>query len=90
MKLPLIGLQTNPSGTASSPPSRPSSHPDMALSFRPWATSVDNLVSKGLITSVYTSSNTIATCAQPHCLSQAAHPDPGWRADSFPLDSLGS
>lgn len=90
MKLPLIGLQTNPSGTASSPPSRPPSHPDTALSFRPWATSVDNLVSKGLITSVYTPSNTIATCARPHCLSRAAHPDPGWRVDSFSLDSLRS
>lgn len=54
MKLPLIGLQTNPSGTASSPSSRPPSHPNTALSFRPWTTSVDNLVSKGLITSIYT------------------------------------
>lgn len=35
MKLPLIGLQTNPSGTASSPASRPPSHSDMALSFLP-------------------------------------------------------
>lgn len=35
MKLPLIGLQTNPSGTASRPASRPPSHSDTALSFLP-------------------------------------------------------
>lgn len=54
MKLPLIGLQTNPSGTASSPSSRPPSRLGTGLSFQPWATSVDNLVSKGLIAPVYT------------------------------------
>lgn len=57
MKLPLIGLQTNPSGTASSPSSHPPSPPahlGTGLPFQPWATSVDNLVSEGLITSVYT------------------------------------
>lgn len=69
MKLPLIGLQTNPSGTASSPSSRPPSYPDTALSFRQWATSVDNLVSKGLITSVYTPSDTILICTQPRMAS---------------------
>lgn len=45
MKLPLIGLQTNPSGTASSLSTRPPPLSDTALSFLPEALTVDKLFS---------------------------------------------
>lgn len=74
MKLPLIGLQTNPSGTASSPSTRPPPSPAQALSFLPWASTVDNLVSKRSLLRAYSVQHHHHMRARPRC------PDPELRA----------
>lgn len=78
MKLPLIGLQTNPSGTASSPASRPP-----PLGHGPvlpaGASSVDNLVCKGLLAAGCKASKATAMGAQallPHRSPLLSHPKP--------------
>lgn len=65
MKLPLIGLQTKPSGTASSPSSRPP--PTGRGPVLPaGASSVDNLVLEG----PHTSSDAAATGTRPYGLAR--------------------
>lgn len=70
MKLPLIGLQTNPSGTASSPSSTappPLCHDPVLPAGGPHL--LTTWFSKGLITSVSPACDTITTCSQPSGLS---------------------